>query len=225
MISAILSMCMLASSLVCTVRQQPTSALWRGASPGLEGPEAAVVTMRESWQDPRAAGETAEAVPGFDLNRGPTISLTDLRLQMLVAEAGFGRHPDHAAFLHAMDRLAKLGGRTVEAAIRKHISEFAFGWKPGREWIGNLTQACLEPAGWPKRRSWSGGSMHGCVRLVAMVRLHARGKLKDPCRGRPNQWRSRKAKKAIRAALRRGMRRIGCGADTLHVFLRLPVRR
>lgn len=149
-------------------------------------------------------------------------ALTDTRLQMLVAEAGLGKRVDHPAMLHAMDRLAALGRRTVESAIRKHVTEFKRGWPEHRKWIPNLTRACSEPEGWPSRTPWAGGPMHGCIRLVAMVRLHARGKLKDPCRGRPNQWRSRKAKKAIRAATRRGWRRIGCGRDSLHVYFRIP---
>lgn len=145
-----------------------------------------------------------------------------LRLQMLVAEAGLGRQADHPAMLHAIPRLAARRRLSVQDTIRRDVTEFRYGWRPGREWIGGLTPACSEPAQWPQRLNWAGGNQHGCIRLVAMVRAHDRGKLKDPCKGRPLQWRSRKAKKAIRLARRRGWRRIGCGRDSLHVFYEVP---
>lgn len=143
--------------------------------------------------------------------------LTTMRLQMLVAEAGWTVRPDHAAMLHAIGRLASRHGRTVEDTMRRHVSEFHNGFPARRRWIGKLTTACVEPAGWPGHK-WADTHQRLCFGLVRHVRLFEAGKLKDPCRGSPDQWRSRRHPKLQRRAARKGWRRIACGRDTLHVF-------
>jgi hypothetical protein len=141
---------------------------------------------------------------------------TSRRLQMLVAENGWRDVPDHAATLHALRRLAKRSGRTELEAAELHISEFRHGWRKGRGWIANLSTACTEPEGWPGPGEW-GEMQRECLRLVAMVRAFDAGKLASPCKGEPDQWRSRRFPKLQRAAVKRGWRRVGCGR-TLHVF-------
>lgn len=144
-------------------------------------------------------------------------TLTDLRLRMLVAEAGWRVGPDHTAMLFAIDRLADRAGASVEATIREHVSEFSRGFPLHRRWILHLTTACTEPEGWPGG-DWADTAQRPCFRLVRLIRDYDAGRLRDPCRGEPNQWRSRRYPRLQRAARLRGWRRIGCGPDTLHVF-------
>lgn len=152
---------------------------------------------------------TCGTVPAF-----AETDLTDLRLRMCVAEAGFEPVPDHAAMLHSIDRLGRRAGLSPRQAILDHVSEFKNGLPKRRRWIGRLTTACGRPEGYA-RRHWP---QRQCFELVRRVRLYEAGKLRDPCKGNPDQWRSRRFPKLQRAAARKGWRRIGCGRDTLHVF-------
>lgn len=138
-----------------------------------------------------------------------------LQLQMLVAEAGWDNDDDHAAMLHGIERLAERAHRTVESAMRRHVSEFYFGFPVHRRWIGGLNVECTEPVGF--RRDWRRFERL-CKRVVRTVRRHNAGALLDPCKGEPDQWRSKRRPQLRRAALRKGWTEVDCGPNTLHWF-------
>lgn len=119
--------------------------------------------------------------------------------------------------LYAIENLADRARLSVEQTILEHVSEFGNGFPERRRWITRLTVACTKPEGW-HRGSWRDNGQRGCFRLVRLIRDFDAGKVKNPCKGEPDQWRSRKFPKLQRAARRKGWRRIGCGRDTLHVF-------
>lgn len=146
------------------------------------------------------------------------------RLRLIVGEAGFGGEVDHAAMLHAFERLAARVG-DYGRALLNHIPWWRQGAPPNKPWVAHLTTACDEPEGWPTRLDWT---VHRvlCFQAVRRVRDYLAGKLKDPCRGRPDQWRARG--KPSRKA-RRKWAQIGCrgpdGVRSIQNFFntRLPL--
>lgn len=139
-----------------------------------------------------------------------------MRLQVLIAEAGWDNHADHAAILHALDRLAQRNREPVADTVRRHISEFRRGFPPHRAWIPRLNVACdARPAGWPSALRWDRHRVW-CAEVVRTIGRHLAGQLADPCDGAPDQWRARRPR-LVRRALEHGYTRIDCG-DTLHAF-------
>lgn len=138
-------------------------------------------------------------------------------VSMLVAENGWQHERDQRAQLFAIHRLAKREGLDIVATVKKHIPELRAGFpRPHRAWLRHLDGSCREPEGW-RRGDWHAGWVSLCSQVAARVRAYYAGKLEDPCKGAPDQWRSRRFPKLQRAARRKGWRRIGCGR-TLHVY-------
>jgi hypothetical protein len=86
-----------------------------------------------------------------------------------------------------------------------------------RPWLIGLNPDCHEPAGWPQRRPWVPVL---CAALADRAYRMLRGELPNPCHGEAQQWRAKRSR-ALRSAIKRGYRRIGCG-DTVNAFLREP---
>ena len=145
------------------------------------------------------------------------MAIVTLLLQLVVGEAGWQAESDHAAMLHAYQRLAAASGLTLREA-KVHTPEMNAGYpRPHRRWLRTLSPACSEPAAW-LRGNWDAGYVYLCARVTAAVRAFRRGELRDPCRGKPTQWRARSCPECQRKARRKGWRRIGCGRETLHVY-------
>lgn len=135
--------------------------------------------------------------------------------RMLIAENGWTHRTDHAAMLHAIHLLAKRDARckTVQDALRLHIPWWRKGYPHNKKWVAGIDVSCEKPAHWPTRLRWEGLYQNWCVFVVARVRAYYAGKLPNPCKGTPDQWRARG--RASRKA-RRLYFQIGCGRESLH---------
>ena len=137
--------------------------------------------------------------------------------RLLWAEAGVGHKGkrDRTVILFAIHRLDKQEQRSTHMleTLNLHVQWWKHGAPPHRSWIADINTACTEPAGFPTHLSWPRHQLW-CIRLVGLVRAYKAGKLSNPCKGHPNNWRARKA------ASRRAKRlyyHVGCG-PTLHNF-------
>lgn len=130
---------------------------------------------------------------------------------MLIGEAGWMAKRDHAAMLHAIHLLQRRkGDRSVLDTLGADIPERAAKYLR-RPWLGELDTGCLRPPSFPAHLNWEGVHQYLCVKVVARVRLYLRGKLRNPCRGTPDQWRARGRPKLLKRIRRKGWARIGCG--------------
>ena len=155
--------------------------------------------------------------------------LVAILLQMLVGEAGLAAERDHRAMLFGIHKLSR-GGDVAETVYR-HIPRMHHGvwWQESKPWIGWLDATCDKPPNYPSR--WEGANQHLCFAIVARIRDYHAGRLKNPCKGVPDQWRKsgrscpkgdrrlkcmRRVRKVNRVARLR-YRQIGCSA-TLHNY-------
>jgi len=142
-------------------------------------------------------------------------ALVALLLRVWVAEHGWSAELDDAATYHVLLRHAgtvEALPATVAQMVDAHSNAIAT-----RPWLAELTADCAQPEHWPANRNWLPVV---CVLMVQRAQDALAGKLRDPCHGRADQWRARKSK-ALRSALKRGYRRVGCG-KTVNAFLREP---
>lgn len=140
---------------------------------------------------------------------------------MLIGEAGFTAAVDHAAMLHAIHLLSKRRGHAsiLETLTGGDIPEMGErGYSLRRTWISQIDTSCRRPAAFPRRLDWGGVHQMLCARVVARVRAYLAGKLRNPCRGRPDQWRARNRPKLLKRIRAKGWKRIGCGKKTLQAY-------
>lgn len=145
------------------------------------------------------------------------VELDSALTRMLWAEAGIGPkgERDRTAMLFAIERLDEQEVRSSNMleTLKLHFGWWSKGYPPGRPWLEGIDTGCKKPDGFPGWLNWRVHQL-GCTALVRLVRDHRAGKLKDPCRGRPNNWRARgrPSRKAKRMYYH-----VGCGR-TLHNF-------
>lgn len=143
-------------------------------------------------------------------------ALVALLMRVWVAEHGWTAELDEAATYHV---LLRHSNGNVE-----HLPETIFGMVDAhsnalanRPWLRELDPDCRQPEHWPANREWLPVV---CVLMVQRAQDALAGRLRDPCKGRADQWRARKSK-ALRSALKRGYRRVGCGR-TVNAYLKEP---
>ena len=142
-------------------------------------------------------------------------ALVALLMRVFVAEHGWTSELDDAASYHVLLRHAGTVDAlpaVVERMVDAHSNALA-----RRPWLAELTPECAKPEHWPANRNWLPVV---CVMLVQRAHDALEGKLRDPCHGRADQWRARKSK-ALRSALKRKYRRVGCGR-TVNAYLMEP---
>lgn len=134
-------------------------------------------------------------------------------LKMLVSEAGLKPVIDHDVMLHAihlLDRRERRSSNVLET-MAIHVGWWRRGFPPHRAWIANLDTSCAYPDGF--RHRWEGGNQRLCLRLVGRIRAYFAGRVPNPCKGTPDNWRARG--KASRRAKRLYFQ-VGCGRGSLH---------
>lgn len=142
------------------------------------------------------------------------LDLETAQLKLLVGESGWDNELDQTVILFAVHRLDKQDARTENLleTLELHIPWWSNGAPPRRPWIARLDAACLEPEGFPKRLSWQ-RHQRWCFETVRRIRHYAQGRLKNPCKGTPNNWRARG--KPSRKA-KRLYYQVGCGKASKH---------
>ena len=143
-------------------------------------------------------------------------ALVALLMRVFVAENGWTSELDDAATYHVLLRAANGNAEYLPEAIFEMVDSHSNALA-NRPWLRELDPSCKQPAHWPSNRNWLPVV---CVMLVQRAQDALAGKLRDPCNGRADQWRARKSK-ALRSALRRGYRRVGCGR-TVNAYLMEP---
>lgn len=143
------------------------------------------------------------------------VALVALLMRVWVSEHGWTSELDDAATYHALLRQAGTVD-ALPATVAQMVDAHSDALE-NRPWLRELTADCVQPAHWPADRNWLPVV---CVLMVQRAQDALAGKLRDPCKGRADQWRTRKSK-ALRSAIRRGYKRVGCG-KTLNVFLMEP---
>lgn len=146
--------------------------------------------------------------------------------RMLVGEAGWTRERDHRAILFAVHRLDAQDARSSHMleTLHLHIQWWKHGAPKGRPWVAGIDTRCEEPAGFPSHLSWD-NHRRRCFQVVRRVRDYYAGRLVDPCKGKPNNWRAR-GKPSHRA--KRLYYQVGCGRASRHNWFdttRLPTGR
>lgn len=135
--------------------------------------------------------------------------------KLMVAEAGWTHTLDHTVMLFAIELLDEQESRSdnLLETLELHVQWWSKGYPPNRPWIAGLNTSCNKPEGFPTHLNWQ-RHQRWCIAIVGLVRAHKAGKLKNPCKGRPNNWRARGV--ASRKA-KRLYYHVGCGR-TLHNY-------
>ena len=137
--------------------------------------------------------------------------------RLLWAEASTGPRGfrDRIAMLFAIHRLDEHERRSSNMieTLGYHVGWWKDGSPPRRPWIAGIDTACEKPEGFPKKWNWQSHQLR-CIQLVGLVRDYYAGRLRNPCKGNPNNWRARgrPSRKAKRIYYH-----VGCGR-TLHNF-------
>ncbi len=132
--------------------------------------------------------------------------------RLLWAEVGPDRVLDHTVILFAIHKLDTQERRSTNVieTMNIHIPWWKRGAPPRRPWIAGLNTSCTEPAGfklnWDVNRRW-------CYLIVKRIRDYYAGRLRNPCKGTPNNWRARG--KPSRKA-KRLYYQVGCGRKSRH---------
>jgi hypothetical protein len=146
------------------------------------------------------------------------LALVALLMRVWVAEAGWTAERDHAAMGYTLLRWVGVRGDDLPAVVHAMVDRHSRALDR-HPWLTSLGADCAQPTGWPAKLSW-GRHVPLCIALVRRAEKLLDGTLRDPCHGRADQWRARKSK-ALRSALRRGYKRVGCGR-TVDAYLSEP---
>lgn len=144
-----------------------------------------------------------------------TVETESALTKMLVGEAGFAAVLDHTVMLpaiHLLDARESRSSNVIET-MEIHIPWWNRGAPPGRPWVAGINTSCMKPAGFPKRLRWEGRHQRWCLQVVGRVRDYFAGRLSNPCKGTPDNWRAR-GRPSRRA--KRLYVQIGCGRGSLH---------
>ena len=134
--------------------------------------------------------------------------------KLLVGEAGWDHPLDHEAILHAIHLLDTRERRSTNVleTMSFHIPWWKRGYPPKRPWVAHLDTTCEEPDLFPHKLKWENLQRY-CFQIVRRVRMYYAGRIANPCKGTPDNWRAR-GKPSRRA--KRKYFQIGCGRKSLH---------
>lgn len=140
------------------------------------------------------------------------LSAATILVHVWLAEARWLAPRDHAAQAHVLARYAERSGVSLETAADRLV------WPYSRPpaWVREVGPDCERTESWPGRLRWSAHA-ELCRELFERAAAFLAGRLADPCRGRPDGWRSKG--KALRRALRRGYERVWCGRGLVVAYV------
>ena len=129
---------------------------------------------------------------GVTAQQPTRVEIESALTRMLWAEASVGPRGDldrtvMLFAIHRLDEQEKRSDNLIET-LGYHVQWWKRGAPPGRPWIAGITTACTEPEGFT--RDWD-RYRHLCYQLVGRIRDYYAGRLRNPCKGTPNNWRGR----------------------------------